>query len=186
MSRLLSKILILHWAVVFTLLAALVVIGGGGGAADGLRFVGISGVNLAVGDAVMPAVTAIFGVCFAFCALLFWWALASVALSGSDERDGEGDVVRVAFAAAAAVLTIILVIGAVQLYQGLFPLMAAHLAAMVASYVAICAERDGRAKVPTEEGAMQLAARVRALDATRTATISIRGDRRDGSRSFER
>jgi hypothetical protein len=184
MSRILTLFLILHWAAVFSLLAALAVFGGDGGA-DGFSFFGVP--MSAGGDvyiASVPVLRAAVTLGFAFCAVLFWWAFVTLFVS-SDGQAGD-EVLRMAFAAASGLMTLMLVVGAVKAPAGLFAAMAAHFAALIASYLAIRGEQQLGEQVDKSEDELRLAARVRAIDASQTARLSRFVATHDGRRSFDR
>ncbi len=170
MPRILTLFLVLHWATVFSLLAALSILDAGG--AEGLNAFGI---RVAVGDmqdAHRLALRAAIGFGFTTCAVLFWWSLATMALSLGHEATQGDEVLRVAFSASAFLITLILIVAAVVHADHFMPVIATHVAALIASYVAIRDERDSRPprEKPSEEQ-VRLAARVKALDASQIATL---------------
>ncbi|PSJ61830.1 hypothetical protein [Kumtagia ephedrae] len=184
MARILTFFLVVHWAVVFSLLATLSVLGSDGG---GLRFFGIDlpGADYLVVS--VPVVAASVAMGFATCAVLFWWALVALFAGNDDGTIGE-EVLRVAFAAAAGLMTLLLVVGTFRSSAGLFPAMAAHFAALIASYVAIRSEQQSavqRAEALVDER-LRLAARARAIGASQTVKLSRFAGAHDGQRSFER
>ncbi len=184
MSRILTLFLILHWAAVFSLLAALAVFGGDG--ADSFSFFGVP--MSAGGDvyvASVPVLRAAVALGFAFCAVLFWWAFVTLFVSGEGQPAGE-EVLRMAFAAACGLMTLMLVVGAIKAPAGLFSAMAAHFAALIASYLAIRGEQQLGEQASKGEDELKLAARVRAIDASQTARLSRFVATHDGRRSFDR
>lgn len=183
MTRILTLFLVLHWAVVFSLLAALAVFSGGDNL-DSLSFFGInmSGQDLVVASVPLLKAVVTFG--FAICAVLFWWALVALFFQTQDTSAGE-EVMRMAFAAASGLMTIALLVGAIKASPGLFPAMAAHFAALLASYVAIRVERQVGAEEATREE-VRHAAHIKAVDASQTARLKRFVATHDGRRSFDR
>lgn len=185
MSRILTLFLILHWAAVFSLLAALAVFGGDGGA-DSFSFFGVP--MSAGGDvyvASVPVLRAAVTLGFAFCAVLFWWAFVTLFVSGEGQPAGD-EVLRMAFATASGLMTLMLLVGALKAPAGLFSAMAAHFAALIASYLAIRGEQQLGEQAGKSEDELRLAARVRAIDASQTARLSRFVVTHDGRRSFDR
>ena len=184
MSRILTLFLILHWAAVFSLLAALAVFGGDG--ADGFSFFGVP--MSAGGDiyvASVPVLRAAATLGLAVCAVLFWWSFVTMFVGGEGQSAAD-EVLRVAFAAASGLMTLMLVAGAIKAPSGLFAAMAAHFAALIASYLAIRAEQQLGEQAGKSEEELRLAARVRAIDASQTARLSRFVATHDGRRSFDR
>ncbi|MDQ6438135.1 hypothetical protein RB623_29125 [Mesorhizobium sp. LHD-90] len=186
MPRILTLFLVLHWAVLFSLLAGLAVFGGKG-SPDSLTFFGIdmSGAEIVVVSVPLMKAALSFG--FAICSVLFWWAFVTFFVS-SENRGAADEVLRMAFAAASGLMTMMLLVGMVKATPGLLPAMAAHFAALIASYVAIRSEQrlePEKAQVLTQEQT-RLAARVRAIDASKTVRLSRFVPAHDGSRSFDR
>ncbi|MEQ1952635.1 hypothetical protein [Mesorhizobium sp. CN2-181] len=182
MPRLLTLFLVLHWAVLFSLLAGLAVFGGDGG---GLTFLGIdmSGQDIFLASVPVMKATVSFG--FAICSVLFWWAFVTFFVSPGNRVAGD-EVLRMAFSTASGLMTLMLVVGTIKATAGLFPAMAAHFAALIASYVAIRAERQLDPHQAVDGGEARLAARVKAIDASRTARLSRFVTAYDGQRSFDR
>jgi hypothetical protein len=185
MPRLLTLFLVFHWAVLFSLLAGLAVFGGQDGAANGLTFFGIdmSGQDFFIVSVPVMKAAVSFG--FAICSVLFWWAFVAFLVSPGNRVAGE-EVLRMAFAAASGLMTLMLVVGAIKATAGLFPAMAAHFAALIASYVAIRAEQQLNPEPEADGEEVRLAARVKAIDASQTARLSRFVATFEGQRSFDR
>lgn len=139
MRHVLTSFLSVHWAIVFALLA-LICIDGDRGVAAALGVLGVTVesaqlVNLENLVVVAPLATALLVV-----SVLFFWAFVD-SLINDAASPGADSVVRIAFISASGVLSMILVGGAAQGINGLFMVVAVQLAALLASYVAMIAER---------------------------------------------
>jgi hypothetical protein len=179
MPRILTVLLLLHWAIAFSALAFLCMAGGDDGASSAFSALGISLPGKTVSGS---AGAAFVSISFALCALLFWWALAGAALASSAETETD-EISIVAFAAAAALMTILLVVGVAARANGVLPGIAIELCALLASFVAIgAAQRSGATTVT----AGRLAARALAVDASRLASPLWLAFRDDDSRSRDR
>lgn len=184
MPRLLTHFLVFHWAVVFTLLAGLTALGG--------DLAGITGVNVFLADTAdsrlallsLPGGRALVGCAFALCAVFFWWALVTALICASDEEQQGEAVLRLAFTSAACLVTLLLVVGTLAEVDGLFSVVATHLAALVASFVAIRTEQQNRETVQDplksrQNEELRLAARVKAVDASTVVGLAKFTARRD-------
>jgi hypothetical protein len=140
MRHLLSSFLALHWAVAFSLLAFLC-IDGSRGAAVALGMLGASSENAQFAQPGNAAMVASLATAFLVVAMLFCWAFVELFVDDESRPEGADNVIRIAFVAAAAVLSLILVGGAMQGIDGLFTVVAVHLAALLTCYMAILAER---------------------------------------------
>jgi hypothetical protein len=176
MRHFLSTFLAFHWAVAFALLAAACVSVGQGNA-GALGIIGWAADNSS--DAILggQGLAALLALCFATVSVLFLWVLLTTFFG-----DGEGDeqVIKMAFGSACSALTLVLVLGAVEAANGLFGAVAAVLAALLASYVAICAERltASISEVP-DEADIRAAARVMAAGAAHSSMLSRLSGRAD-------
>ncbi|ARP65777.1 hypothetical protein A9K65_022360 [Mesorhizobium sp. WSM1497] len=139
MRQVLTSFLTLHWTIVFALLALICIDGNRGVAAalgvigatiEGTRFVNLD--NFVV---VAPLATALLVV-----AVLFFWAFVEALVNDATSPDADS-VARIAFICASGVLSLIVIGGAAQGINGLFMAVAVQLAALLASYVAMLAER---------------------------------------------
>ncbi|OBQ75208.1 hypothetical protein [Mesorhizobium erdmanii] len=139
MRHVMTSFLSVHWAIVFALLA-LICIDGDRGVAAALGVLGVTVesarfVNLENLVVVAPLATALLVV-----SVLFFWAFVDSLISDATSP-GADSVVRIAFISASGVLSMILIGGAAQGINGLFMVVAVQLAALLASYVAMLAER---------------------------------------------
>lgn len=179
MRHFLTTFLAFHWATAFALLAAACVAGGHSGAAGALSLIGMSMPGPAGMLFADSAVAAFLALSFATVSVLFIWALLTTFFAG----DGSGDeeqVIKLAFGAACSVLTLMLVAGAVETSAGVFPAVAMLLAALLASYLAVCAERWSSAlsDIP-DEADIRAAARVMAAGAAHSSMLSRLSGRAD-------
>jgi hypothetical protein len=182
MSRILTLFLLLHWAAVFSLLAGLALFGREGGASSGFSFFGVVLPGPGHVLASFPALkAAAFG--FSICAALFWWSLVTALLGSAAVAD---EVLRLAFAGACCLMTVMLIVGSLTAPSGVLGAMAAHFAALIASFVAIGTEQTfserRSAKFIEEPGP---APRVKDHDASQTARLYRFVPSFDGGRSAE-
>ncbi|MEI9413658.1 hypothetical protein [Mesorhizobium sp. Cs1321R2N1] len=139
MRHVLTSFLSVHWAIVFGLLA-LICIDGNRGVAAALGVLGVAVestrlINLENIVVVAPLATALLVV-----AVLFFWAFVDTLINDASSP-GADSVIRIAFISASGVMSMILIGGAAQGINGLFMVVAVQLAALLASYVAMLAER---------------------------------------------
>lgn len=140
MRHMLSSVLALHWAVVFALLAYICMDGSRGiAAALGVLGLSIQGSRLPQLENV--AVVAPLSIALLTVAVLFCWAFVETLLNGASRPDAGESVVRVAFIFASSLLSLILIGGVAQGIDGLFVIVGIQMTALLASYVAVQAER---------------------------------------------
>jgi len=140
MRHILTSFLALHWAAVFALLA-FICIDGNRGVAAALGVLGVAVQDTRFADLENAAVVAPLAVALLVVAVLFCWVFVESLVNAAANPDGADSVARTAFVSASAVLSLILVGGAAQGVNGLFLVVAVQLAALLASYVAMHAER---------------------------------------------
>ncbi|TIP30805.1 MAG: hypothetical protein E5X67_00565 [Mesorhizobium sp.] len=172
MRHILSSFLALHWAVVFALLA-FICIDGNRGVAAALGVLGVAVQNTRLVGLENAVVVAPLAVALLVVAALFCWAFIEALFSDPTHPDATDSVVRVAFICASGVLSLIVVGGAAQGINGLFMVVAVQLAALLASYVAMLAERRSTlaASVPgTDE--ISAAAHMMAKAAAQNSALS--------------
>ncbi|RWD81992.1 hypothetical protein [Mesorhizobium sp.] len=172
MRHILSSFLALHWAVVFALLAFLC-IDGNRGVAAALGVLGVAVQNTRFVNLENAIIVAPLAVALLVVAVLFCWAFVETLISDPTNPDATDSVVRVAFISASGVLSLIVVGGAAQGINGLFMVVAVQLAALLASYVAMLAERQSAlgAEVPGT-GEIRAAAHVMAKAAAHNSALS--------------
>jgi hypothetical protein len=176
MPRVLTSFLTFHWAAAFALLSMACVMGGNGGAAQALGMLG-----LAEGDLLAHAsATPLLSLASAVCAMLFFWAFAASVL-GDPAAEG-GEVAGMAFASAALLISLLMICGSVNVVAGLYPAVAVHLAALLASYLAIQAERLAAViSASPGENDIRAAARIMALGAAHVSMLSRLSGRTDAN-----
>ncbi|MFB9979428.1 hypothetical protein ACFSQQ_14570 [Mesorhizobium kowhaii] len=171
MRHVLTSFLALHWAIVFALLALICIDGNRGVAAalgvlgatiEGTRFVDLDNVIV-----VAPLATALLVV-----AVLFFWAFVETLVNDATSQ-GVDSVARIAFISASGVLSLIVIGGAAQGINGLFMVVAVQLAALLASYVAMLAERRSVAAVAPADGEIRAAAHGMAKAAAHNSLLSL-------------
>ncbi|TIO55413.1 MAG: hypothetical protein E5Y00_26990, partial [Mesorhizobium sp.] len=140
MRHVLTSFLALHWAVVFALLAY-ICMDGNRGIASALGVLGVSLQSSRFPDLDHALVVAPLAVALLIVALLFCWAFVETLLNIATRPDAGDTVVRIAFICASFLLSVILVGGAAQGINGLFMVVAIQMTALLASYVAVLAER---------------------------------------------
>jgi hypothetical protein len=140
MSRILTLFVCLHWAVVFSALTLLAGLHGGKNFVAVLAAIGIQfSVDAMV---VPPALCALLAIGFGIVACLFLWTLVTSFLDRRAEGSEADEVAGLAFAGAVAVFTFVFLGCAVTAEAiGLYRSMALEIGALLASYLAICAER---------------------------------------------
>jgi hypothetical protein len=139
MRHILTSFLAFHWTAIFALLAAV-----SAGEADGTMpavFFDLVG-NSAV-ESTIAAVwaKAIFSTGFCIVAALFLWVFFSAAFGDGTVSEDTEEVARFAFGAAVGSLTGLLVLRSAEPGAPLFTEVAALVAALLASYLAVFAER---------------------------------------------
>ena len=162
MNRVLTIFVSLHWTVVFAALAALAGLHGGQNFPDVLAAIGI---EFVAGSLPMPApaLCAMLAVAFGIVAALFLWTF----VTGLLDRAGDGgeidEVARLSFGSAVAMLTVVFVgCASAPAVSGFYRSLAVELAALLASYLAVCAERR-MAIMAQERAAERLGAAARGM-----------------------
>ena len=140
MRPILTSVRALHWAAVFALLA-FICVDGNRGVAGALGVLGVAVENTRLADLDNAAVVAPLAVALLVVAVLFCWVFVESLVNAAESPEGADSVARTAFISASAVLSLILIGGAAQGINGLFLVVAVQLAALLASYVAMHAER---------------------------------------------
>ncbi|RWM26637.1 hypothetical protein [Mesorhizobium sp.] len=167
MRHVLTSFLALHWAVVFALLAY-ICMDGDRGIASALGVLGVSVQSSRFPGLDQALVVAPLSVALLIVALLFCWAFVETLLNIATRPDAGDAVVRIAFIFASFLLSIILVGGAAQGINGLFMVVAVQMTALLASYVAVLAER----RSVMQENEARLAAHRIATGAAHSSLLS--------------
>ena len=105
-------------------------------------------------------------------AVLFCWAFVETLVAVSTSTDAADSVVRTAFISASGVLSLILIGGAAQGINGLFMVVAVQLAALLATYVAMLAERRSAIAAVSTDSEVRAAAHVLARGAAHNSLLS--------------
>jgi len=172
MRHILTSFLALHWAAVFALLA-FICIDGNRGVAAALGVLGVVVQDTRFADLENAAVVAPLAVALLVVAVLFCWAFVETLVNVAANPDAADSVVRIAFISASGVLSLILIGGAAQGIKGLFMVVAVQLAALLASYVAMLAERRAAfATAVAADGEIRAAAHVMARGAAHGSLLS--------------
>lgn len=171
MRHVLSSVLALHWALVFALLAY-ICMDGSRGIATALGVLGLSVQANGLAGLENVAVLAPLSIALLTVAVLFCWAFVETLLNTAARPDAGESVARTAFVAASLLLSLILVGGVAQGINGLFMIVAIQMTALLASYVAVLAERrSGFAAMHLPEGDVRAAARM-AMGAAHSSLLS--------------
>ncbi|TIQ35893.1 MAG: hypothetical protein E5X48_12565 [Mesorhizobium sp.] len=186
MRHVLTSFLALHWAVVFALLAY-ICMDGNRGIASALGVLGVSVQSSRFPGLEHALVVAPLAIALLIVALLFCWAFVETLLNIAARPDTGDAVVRIAFIGASFLLSIILVGGAAQGINGLFMVVAIQMTALLASYVAVLAERRSTlaAAMASHDSDARLAAHRMAAGAAHSSLlsrISARPETRPGGR----
>ncbi|TGV33453.1 hypothetical protein EN811_27465, partial [bacterium M00.F.Ca.ET.168.01.1.1] len=106
------------------------------------------------------AVVAPLSIALLTVAVLFCWAFVETLLNAAARPDAGEGVARIAFICASFLLSLILVGGVAQGIDGLFMIVAIQMTALLASYVAVTAERrSSLAAMTLPEGDVHTASR---------------------------
>jgi hypothetical protein len=142
MGRILTLFVSLHWTAVFVALALLAGLNGGENFAAVLAAIGIQFPVDALPMPVPATLCALLAVGFSIVAVLFLWALVTGLLDRRAEGNEADEVARLAFGGAVGVFTLVFLGCAMRAEAiGIYRSMALEMAALLASYLAICAER---------------------------------------------
>ncbi|RRH99209.1 hypothetical protein EH240_18380 [Mesorhizobium tamadayense] len=185
MRHVLKSFLALHWAIVFALLAY-ICMDGDRGIASALGVLGVSVQGSRFPGLEHAVIVAPLSVALLIVALLFCWAFVETLLNIATRPDAGDAVVRIAFISASFLLSIILLGGAAQGINGLFMVVAIQMTALLASYVAVLAERRSALAATTlYESEARLASHRMAMGAAHSSLlsrISSRPETRPGGR----
>ena len=140
MRHILTSFLAFHWMAIFALLAAASAFGAEGSMPA--IFFDLAG-NPVTGETLFPAMwtSAIFSIGFCVVAVLFLWVFITASFDAGTVSEDTEEVARFAFGAAVGSLTLLLLMRAVEPAAPLFTEIAALVAALLASYLAVFAER---------------------------------------------
>jgi hypothetical protein len=142
MSRILTLFVSLHWTAVFAALALLAGLDGGENFAAVLAAIGVQFPADTLSMPVPATLCAVLAVGFGIVAVLFLWTLVTGLFDRRVEGNEADEVARLAFGGAVGVFTLVF-LGCAATVEviGLYRSMALEMGALLASYLAICAER---------------------------------------------
>lgn len=174
MRPILTPFLALYWTAAFAALALTSANGGDDGAANVMRMVGFTGIQIP-GSAVAAMILAF---ALALCAALFLWAFVQALLDDRIDADDSEAVLRLAFGGAVGVTCVLFIAGALAGAKGGLTSPTVLLAALAASYLAIAAERWISRAIAGPAGEFEPdGARTMAIGAAREALLSRLGGR---------
>lgn len=179
MRHVLTSFLSVHWAIVFALLA-LICIDGNRGVAAALGVLGVTIESARFAELENIVVVAPLAIALLVVAVLFFWAFVDTLVNDATSLEADS-VARIAFISASGVLSMILIGGAAQGINGLFMVVAVQLAALLASYVAMLAER--RSVAALVEGDIHVTAHGMAKAAAHISLLSLISGRTGSSRN---
>lgn len=171
MRHVLTSFLAFHWMAIFGLLAF--AFGAGNSGSAGFALFGISAGIASGMPAIAPSILLSIG--FSVVAMLFLWVFVSaISGRGAISIDTE-EVARTAFGAAIGALTVLLLARATVPSGPQFTEVAALVATLLASYLAIFAERwSGIVSTLPDEGDIRAAARIMAAGAAHNSLMLAR------------
>lgn len=172
MRHILTLLIAFHWMAVFAVLAVVSAFDPENGILAALSLLGAAPTPDAFLSGGGLLATGFFSFAFAVAGVLFLWTLATALFSeGLPYGDCER-VARIAFGAAIAVFSLLLISGMALPVPGLFPSCATGIAALLASYLAVVAERWAVTilSLPTDAD-LRAAARVMAAGAAHSAML---------------
>jgi hypothetical protein len=182
MRHVLSSFLALHWTIVFALLAYICMAGSRGiTTALGVLGLPIQGSKFPALENI--AVVAPLSIALLIVAVLFCWAFVETLLNAAARPDAGESVARIAFISASILLSLILIGGVAQGIDGLFMIVAIQMTALLASYIAVLAERRSTfAAMNLPEGDVRAASRMAmgAAHSSLLSRISGRPERKPG------
>jgi hypothetical protein len=188
MNRILTLFVYVHWAAVFVALTLLAGLHGGENFTAVLAAIGIQfpvDAQFSINATPVPsALCALLAVGFGIVASLFLWTLVTSFLDRRAEGNEADEVAGLAFGGAVAVFTLVFLgcaAGAEAI--GLYRSMALEIGALLASYLAICAERRmAVAAVARAGNPAGAAARTMTLHAAHDSLLARLGGRKRGGR----
>jgi hypothetical protein len=180
MRHVLTSLLALHWALVFALLA-FICIDGNRGVSAALGMLGVTVQSAGFAELDNAVVVASLATALMVVAVLFCWAFLETLISTMN-LDAADSVMRIAFISALGLLSLVLVGGAAQGIDGLFMVIAIQMAALLASYVAMFAERRSTASAALPGKGENGAAHVMAKGAAHDSLLSRISGRPDTNR----
>jgi hypothetical protein len=141
MRHTLTIIIAFHWMAVFALLATVSTLDPENGIFAALSLLGAAPTPDAVVSGGGLLASGFLSFAFAVAGVLFLWTLATALFSDNSPHGDTERVARIAFGAGVGVFSLLLLCGASPPVPGLFPACAMAIAALLASYLAVFAER---------------------------------------------
>lgn len=173
MRYILTMLIAFHWMTVFAMLATVSTVEPQHGILPALRFLGAEPWRDAytTGGGLLAA--GLMALAFAITSLLFLWTMLTVAMDDGFFGSQTEEVARRAFGCAVGALSLLLIGGALFPVSGLFATTAVALAALLASYLAVYAERWAVSffAAPDDED-LRAAVRVMAAGAAHSAMLT--------------
>lgn len=140
MRHILTSFLAFHWMVIFALLSAVSAFGHDGGMPE-LFFDIVGGSAAEHGLVSAPWTSVVFSIGFCVVSVLFLWVFVTASFGAGHASGDVEEVARFAFGAAVGSLTLLLLLRVVEPAAPLLTEVAALVAALLASYLAVFAER---------------------------------------------
>lgn len=141
MRHILTLVIAFHWMAVFALLAIVSTLNPEHGILATLSFLGVAPTPDADLSGGGPMAAGFFSFAFTVAGVLFLWTLATAFFRNAMPSDTADHIGRLAFGAGICAFSLLLLGGALFPVSGLFPVSAIAVAALLASYLAIFAER---------------------------------------------
>lgn len=171
MRPLLTYLVPVYWMAAFALMAAQAVSHPAG--LDLFPGSGVAPIVLEAGKAMNHGVSTALSIAFGLVATLFLWTLLTAVLASEDYPGGYDEVASIAFGGAVLMVTVALVVTALRGEGGVQGAGAFQLAALMASYVAVIAERRAfAAPKASEEDTLRATARRMALGAAHSSMLT--------------
>jgi hypothetical protein len=172
MRHILTLLIAFHWMAVFALLAMVSALNPEHGILAALSFLGAAPTPDAFFSGGGLLATGFFSFAFAVAGVLFLWTLATALFSEGFPYGDSERVARIAFSAAIGVFSLLLLCGVSPPIPGLFLTSAIAIAALLASYLAVFAERWAETILTAPSDAdLRAAARVMAAGAAHSAML---------------
>ena len=173
MRHILTMLIAFHWMTVFAMLAIVSTVDPEHGVLAALRFLGAVPLPEASALGGGPLAAALLAVVFAVASVLFLWTLLTVSLGDGPFGSETEAVARRAFGSGIAVLSLLLIGAGLLPVSGLFVTSAVALAALLASYLAVHAERWAVSSLSSPDHAdLHAAVRVMAAGAAHNAMLT--------------
>jgi hypothetical protein len=172
MRHILTPLIAFHWLAVFALLAMVSTLDPEHGILAALSLLGAAPTPDAFFSGGGPLAAGFFSFAFAVAGVLFLWTLATAFFSGSFPFGDTERVARLAFGTAVGIFSVLTLSGASERIPDLFLTGSIAIVTLLASYLAVFAERWAVTilSAPTDSD-LRAAARVMAAGAAHTALL---------------